>query len=37
MRIDELLAEARGGLVRATDMEGGFQGWRAAGLPVDTD
>jgi rhodanese-related sulfurtransferase len=25
------------GLVRATDMEGGFQGWRAAGLPVDTD
>jgi rhodanese-related sulfurtransferase len=23
------------GLARATDMEGGFQGWRAAGLPVD--
>jgi rhodanese-related sulfurtransferase len=23
------------GLVSATDMEGGFQAWRAAGLPVD--
>jgi rhodanese-related sulfurtransferase len=25
------------GLVCATDMEGGFQAWRAAGLPVETD
>jgi rhodanese-related sulfurtransferase len=23
------------GLARATDVEGGFQAWRAAGLPVD--
>jgi rhodanese-related sulfurtransferase len=23
------------GLVRATDMEGGFQAWRAAGLAID--
>jgi rhodanese-related sulfurtransferase len=25
------------GLPRATDMDGGFQAWRAAGLPVDSD
>jgi rhodanese-related sulfurtransferase len=24
------------GLARATDMDGGFQAWRAAGLPVET-
>ncbi|GAB7030587.1 rhodanese-like domain-containing protein [Streptomyces sp. NPDC021749] len=31
------LSLRRLGLHQATDLTGGFQAWRAAGLPVDTD
>ena len=34
MTIERLLAAARARLVRATDLEGGFQAWAASGLPV---
>ncbi len=39
MTVDELLAQARAtlqqlGLIHATDLDGGFTAWAAAGLPV---